>query len=100
VISKLSNKDLDASLKFHVASERKIIHVVLEHIVEVNSRRLFLDMGYSTLYDYLVNECKYSGSAAMRRISAAQLLREVPAMAEKIKTGEINLSRAGELSRA
>jgi hypothetical protein len=36
----------------------------------------------------------------MRRIEAARLLREVPAMAEKIQDGSLNLSQIGEVSRA
>lgn len=97
---KLSNTELDASLKRLVASERKILHLILEHINEVDSRKIYLEMAYASLYEYLVKECKYSGSAAMRRISAARLMREVPVLSEKIQTGAINLSQIGELFRS
>lgn len=100
MIAKLSNTELNANLKRLVSSERKILHLILEHINEVDSRKLYLEMAYSSLYEYLTKECQYSGSAAMRRISAAHLIREVPVIAEKIQTGTINLSQIGELARA
>ncbi|MGZ3793194.1 MAG: HNH endonuclease, partial [Bdellovibrio sp.] len=55
---------------------------------------------YSSLYEYLVKELGYSGSAAMRRLEAARLLKDVPTLAEKIQEGSVNLSQIGELSRA
>ncbi|MEN0057252.1 MAG: HNH endonuclease signature motif containing protein [Bdellovibrio sp.] len=100
MIQKFSNQELNASLKRHVANERKLLHAILLHINEVAARKLYLEMAYSSLYEYLVKECCYSGSAAMRRISAAELLREVPEVSEKIQSGTLNLSQIGELSRA
>ena len=100
MISKLSNDELDISLKRLVASERKILHVILQHIIEVNVRKLYSQKAYSSLHEYLVKECHYSGSAAWRRIVAAKLVTEVPAVAEKIQSGSLNLSQISELSRA
>ncbi|HEY1078582.1 MAG TPA: HNH endonuclease signature motif containing protein [Bdellovibrio sp.] len=100
MISKLTNDELDSSLKRLVASERKILHVILQHIIEVNVRKLYLKKAYSSLHEYLVKECHYSGSAAWRRIVAAKLVTEVPAVAEKIQSGSLNLSQISELSRA
>lgn len=100
MISKLSNHELDANLKRLVGSERKILHSILEHINEVATRQLYLEKAHSSLYEYLVKECHYSGSAAMRRIAAAKLLKEVPVVSEKIQSGVLNLSQIGELARA
>ncbi|MGZ3794563.1 MAG: HNH endonuclease, partial [Bdellovibrio sp.] len=83
-----------------VAKERKLLHVILEHIREVDFRKIYLERAYSSLYEYLVKELGYSGSAAMRRLEAARLLKEVPTLAEKIQEGSVNLSQIGELSRA
>lgn len=97
---KLSNQDLEVQLKDLVQKERKLLHVILEHIKEVDRRQLYLAKAYPSLFEYLVKEMNYSGSAAMRRIEAARLLREVPALAQKIEEGAVNLSQIGELSRA
>jgi hypothetical protein len=100
MIQKLSNQELDANLKRLVAGERKILHVILQHILEVDARKLYLDKAHSSLYEYLVKECGYSGSAAMRRISAARLMKDVPAIGTEIQAGSLNLSQVSELSRA
>ncbi|MGZ3844193.1 MAG: HNH endonuclease [Bdellovibrio sp.] len=99
-LSKISNSDLEFQLKNLVAKERKLLHVILEHIKEVDVRKIYLERAYSSLYEYLVKELGYSGSAAMRRLEAARLLKDVPTLAEKIQEGSVNLSQIGELSRA
>ncbi|HWU43146.1 MAG TPA: HNH endonuclease [Bdellovibrio sp.] len=99
-LKKLKNCELESQLKNLVAKERKLLHVILEHIREVDIRKLYLEKAYSSLYEYLVKELGYSGSAAMRRIDAAKLLREIPSVSEKIQEGSLSLSQIGELSRA
>lgn len=96
----LSDQELDLNLKRLVVSERKILNLVLQHILEVENRKMFLEKAYSSMYEYLIKELGYSGSSAMRRLSAARLLKEVPEVGEKIKDGDINLSQITELSRA
>ncbi|UOF00806.1 HNH endonuclease signature motif containing protein [Bdellovibrio reynosensis] len=99
-LSLLSNKELELRLKDLVQKERKLLHVILEHIREIDVRRLYLEKAYSSIYEYLTKELGYSGSAAMRRLEAARLLREVPQVADRIQEGSLNLSQIGELSRA
>ncbi|HWU42173.1 MAG TPA: hypothetical protein VN132_02005 [Bdellovibrio sp.] len=99
-LKKLKDHELESQLKNLVAKERKLLHVILEHIKEVDVRKLYLERAYSSLFEYLVKELGYSGSAAMRRINAARLLREVPSASEKIQEGSLNLSHIAELSKA
>ncbi|XGC81115.1 HNH endonuclease [Bdellovibrio bacteriovorus] len=99
-LSRLSNRELENSLKDLVQKERKLLHVILEHIREIDARKLYLEKAYSSIYEYLTKELGYSGSAAMRRLEAARLLREVPTVATRIQEGTLNLSQIGELSRA
>ncbi|UOF01173.1 HNH endonuclease [Bdellovibrio reynosensis] len=99
-LSRLSNSELEANLKNLVQKERKLLHVILEHIREIDSRRLFLEKAYSSIYEYLTKELGYSGSAAMRRLEAARLIHDVPQVASRIQEGLLNLSQIGELARA
>lgn len=99
-LSRLSNSELEIRLKDLVQKERKLLHVILEHIREIDARKLYLERAYSSIYEYLTKELGYSGSAAMRRLEAARLLREAPEVAEFIQEGSLNLSQIGELSRA
>ncbi len=97
---KLSNQELESQLKQLVQRERQLLHIILQHINEFATRKLYLERAYSSLYEYLTKELGYSGSAAMRRIEAARLLRDVPVVAQKIQEGTLNLSQIGELSRS
>lgn len=99
-VRRLTDADLERELKDLVQRERDLLEVILHRINEVEIRRLHLERGYPSMYEYLTKECRYSGSAAIRRLEAARLLRVVPAAAEKIEAGELNLSQIGELSRA
>ncbi len=99
-LRKLSNDELEFRLKDLIQKERKLLYVILEHIKEVSRRELYLAKAYSSMYEYLTKEMGYSGSSAMRRLEAANLLRDLPSLAENIKDGSVNLSQACELSRA
>lgn len=99
-LSTLTNFEIEENLKKLVTKERQLLHIILEHIKEVDNRRLYLEKAYSSLYEYLTQELQYSGSAAMRRIEAARLLNSVPELREKIQNGSVNLSQIGELSKA
>jgi hypothetical protein len=96
---KLSDEQLENSLRFYIKKERQILHIILEHIKEMARRELHLKK-YSSLVEYLVKEFGYSETAARARMSAAKLLNEVPALAEKIQDGTMNLAKIAELSRA
>jgi 5-methylcytosine-specific restriction endonuclease McrA len=96
----LSNDGLESRLSKLVKTERKITHLVLQCIAEIDQRKLFLDNPYPSLFEYLVREHGYSPSAAMRRIDGARLLRQLPEVAEKIESGSINLSQVSLIQRA
>jgi hypothetical protein len=74
--------------------------LVIEHIKEVSRRDLHLERGHSSLKDYLVKKWGYSEQAAYRRIDAANLLKQVPSLVEKIKDGSMDITKIGELTRA
>ena len=49
-------------------------------------------MGYPSLYEFCIQELKYSEGTAYRRISVARLLRELPEIKEKVDSGVVNLT--------
>ncbi len=100
IIKNLSNLELVERFGKLVRTERKITHLVLDCIAEIDHRKIYLQKAYSSLYDYLIKEFGYSPSAALRRIESARLLREVPEMAEKIETGALNLSQLSKVQQA
>jgi len=92
----LKNKDdtvLLTDLKHLVSQERQLLTKLLAYFQEVETRKLYLVRGYSSLFAFLTgDEMGYSESAAYRRIQAMRLLREVPEVEEKIESGKMSLS--------
>jgi hypothetical protein len=68
--SRLSNDELARQLDRNVARERGMTIDVLHDLNEMARRRLHLDLGYRSLFDYCTRKLKYSSSAAARRIQA------------------------------
>jgi 5-methylcytosine-specific restriction endonuclease McrA len=99
-LKSFTNSELEQSFFTAVRDERRIRQIVILHLVELNRRKLFLQLGYSSLYDYLVKKFKYSSSAAQRRIEAVRLIGEVPKVADKLANGEMNLSQVGDIQKA
>jgi len=71
----------------------KIMHLVLCHIIEVEKRKLFLTLGYESMYKYLTHELGYAEDAAYDRMQAARVLKSVPSLTEKLQEGSINLTQ-------
>ena len=96
----LTNDILEARFKKLVKTERKITHLVLQCIAEIDRRKLYLAKAYSSLFEFLVQSHGYSPSAAMRRVDGARLLQQIPEVAEKLEDGSVNLSQLALLQRA
>jgi hypothetical protein len=102
-LNHLKDKDLLTQMMRLIQSERDLLVSVLHHLREIERRRLFADLGYSSLFDYAVGELKYSEGQAGRRIAAMRLLKDLPADAAarietKITTGELSLSNVQQAS--
>jgi 5-methylcytosine-specific restriction endonuclease McrA len=55
--------------------------------------KLYRELGYSSLFEYLVKEVGYSESSAQRRISSARLIKQVPEIGKDVKSGVLNLTQ-------
>lgn len=88
----LSNDKLILAVRTLVKEERRITREILDHINEVERRRLYADLGFSSVFDWLVKDLGYSESAAYRRMQAARILRAVPEAAEKLESGALGLT--------
>ena len=96
-LKKLSNDQLLLQTKNLVQKERQINIQVLQHLQEIESRKLYLKRGFSSLFEYAIKELDYSHSAAYRRIKAMRLCRDIPQATPKIKSGSLNLTTASQL---
>ena len=73
---------------------------VLDHLREIDARRLYLRLGYSSLFDYTVRELHYTEAAAWRRIKAMRLCRETRGVRACLQDGSLNLSNAALLQNS
>ena len=67
---------------------------------EIEARGLYLERGFSSLFDYAVRELGYSDAAAARRIGATRLCADQPDAREGLRDGSLTLSAAAELQWA
>jgi hypothetical protein len=95
----ISNQELIVRLEKLARTERKLTHLILLHINEVEARQLYFKQGFESLFAYLTRGLMYSESAAYRRIQAARLLRTAPQVADKIESGALNLSQLSQVQK-
>lgn len=99
LLNNIPNAELISRMEKLVRSERKITHLVLLHIIEIEDRKLFASLGYDGMYSYLTKGLGYSESSAYRRLQSARLLRNVPDVAAKIEDGKLNLSQLTKVQK-
>ena len=101
-LSHLTDKQLLLDTKYLAAEDRRISLCLLHHLREIDRRKLFSELGYSSLFNYIVKELGYTDGAATRRINSFRLLQEVPEIEKKIENGKLslsNLSKAADTFR-
>jgi hypothetical protein len=90
--STLSDQELLIGLKQSVISERGLVARVVAYLAEVESRRLELKAACPSLYEYCVLRLGMSEGEALRRMTAARLVRRFPMILGLLERGEIHLS--------
>src|SRR5579862_6560382 len=88
----LSNEILLSKTKRLAQEERRIGLQVIHHLREIEDRRLYNEIGYSSLFECVTQELGYSEGSAHRRISAMRLLRELPEYEAKLEAGVLNVT--------
>ena len=96
-LKNLNDQELWLNTKNLAQKERHLTTQVLEHLSEIENRKLYLKKGFSSLFEYTVKELGYSEGSAYRRIKAMKLCKEVPEAQSKIKSGKLNISVASQL---
>ena len=99
-VSALSDDRLLERTKELSGIEHHLEVVVIDHLREIQKRRLYLRRGFSSLFDYAVRELGYSDAAAWRRIKAMRLCAEVDGVRERLQNGTMTLNAAAQLQHA
>ena len=80
--------------------ETELTVVTIQHLDEIERRELYDKRGYPSLFEYAVRELHYNKGCAWRRIMVMKLCRAVPGIADKLRSGELNLTTASQLQNA
>ena len=99
-VAGLSDQRLLERTKELAGIEHQINVVVIDHLRELERRRLYLTIGFSSLFDYAVHELGYSDAAAWRRIKAMRLCAGVEGTRERLRDGSLTMAAAAELQHA
>ena len=99
-LSRLPDRVLLARTRQLVDRERHLHVDIIDHLREIEDRDLHLARGFSTLFDYAVNELGYSSGAVWRRTLAMRLCRRMGDVRERLQTGSLTLSTAAQLQSA
>jgi 5-methylcytosine-specific restriction endonuclease McrA len=89
-LKNLSDLVLVAQFKDLVAETRERLVDELAYIGEMDRRKLFFER--ASLRTYLVAEHGLDEYSADRKIRAARLLKRIPSLTEKLKSGALNIS--------
>src|SRR5262245_9856369 len=88
----LSDTELLARIPAIVQTERIASAEVVEHLMEVERRRLYLDQACSSLYTYCRERLGYSEDAALKRARVARLAVRLPRVLDELRSGAIHLT--------
>ena len=99
-VGALSDRELLRETSKLVRHERHLQGAIIDHLAEIGARGLYLERGFSSLFDYAVRELGYSDAAAARRIGAMRLCADQPDAREGLRDGSLTLSAAAELQWA
>ena len=98
-LKKLSDQKLLATTSKIVLEEKRLTSLVLEHLQEIENRKVYCDLGIDSLFKYCTQILKYSEAEASSRVNATRLIKAVPKAKEKIDKGELNLTNASAVQR-
>ena len=97
-IAHLSNESLHLLAVSAASNERSATLVLLDHLAEIDRRRMHAAMGYSSLWQYVCQALGYSESQAFERISAMRLMIKVPEIKVALEAGNISLTTTAKLA--
>ncbi|MDD9984644.1 MAG: hypothetical protein OXQ31_00075 [Spirochaetaceae bacterium] len=77
------------------------VHVfVIDHLIEVEARRVYLRRGFSSLFDYVKRGLGYTDAATWRRIGAMKLCTRIEGVRDRLWDGSLTLDAAAQLQAA
>ncbi|HAZ11158.1 MAG: hypothetical protein A2X86_08695 [Bdellovibrionales bacterium GWA2_49_15] len=98
-LKNLKNEVLVQNTKNLIKEENRILSKVLEHLLEIEARKLYLELGYGSIFLFAVKVLGYSEASAQRRIEAMRFIKKTPEAQPMVERGQLNLSNLSLLER-
>ncbi|HET7539113.1 MAG TPA: HNH endonuclease domain-containing protein [Polyangiaceae bacterium] len=95
----LSDEQLLAGLASVVKRRNQVTAEFLAHLAELDERRLYLDLGFASLFEYCVQALRLCESTAGRYIAAARVCRAHPQVFAWVASGELHASALSSLKK-
>jgi hypothetical protein len=92
MISALSDTELLANTRGLIGRSNQLLASLLAHLGEVDTRGLYRQRACSSLFAYCVYELRLSEDEAVRRVTAARLVRKFPELLDAVAAGELHLT--------
>jgi hypothetical protein len=97
-LQEISDDELHRLTECAAQSEQAATLHLLEHLNEVERRRLYAKRSFPSLFEY-VRSLGYSEAQSSERVNAARLIRELPEVKEKLEMKTLSLTTASQLQR-
>jgi hypothetical protein len=91
-ISRVADSELVLALEGLVKADRKLGAKLLVHLGEVDDRKLYLALGFSTMFEYCRSSLGMSEAEAYLRVQAAKVGRRFPLVLERLGAGDVHLT--------
>ncbi len=95
LLKKLTSNELLLRAKGLAGEERAVTVLLISHLAEIQSRRLFAEIGFSSMWEFCTKYLLLSEGAAQRRIQTMRLIEQLPQ--EKKESTKAAIAR-GQLS--
>ena len=95
----LSDSDLLQTIRDLVVRGDALTSELVAHLAELEARRLYLPLGYSSLFSYCTEALHFSEQAAYDRIQVARLVPRFPRVLTLLSQGALHLAAVLLLSK-
>ena len=94
MVDLLKLNDVEFHLEFEKAAEldQATTNSILHFINDCERRKSYLDLGYSSIFDYCVRKLGYSSSTAGRYIQAARCIRANPEVLRMLEARDVSVT--------
>src|SRR3954469_18319172 len=97
-VSGCSDVELMARVQRLTAADQRLVARLIVYLGEVETRGLYRELAYGSMFKFLVEELRMSEAQAYLRLEAARLARKYPLIISLLATGAVHLSALRQIS--